>query len=380
MTKKIQKIILVLLLFVFLNTAFVPAAKADTWGANMMSVMLKQTMEEMTKSIYDTVVANLKISAIRILQAKLFSLLGSQGGSDPGLAGLIISDWKMFIYNSASRYSEQVTSDFFRGLSSGAAGPIQQRVINPAQMAVNTNYWSMQPNLQNYVSNGDASQIFQAGKAMNPWVAWRKAAEPQNDLAFTYLRAVSFKKSAYEQDAAAKQAEGVAGQGIKSKEEKPSWNMKKTGETMTTSSGAKVTVPTGSDYKGQKITTPGSIVGNLMNEIQMMPVRMLNFAQTIPQVVTAMANQMISQVIQQGTTSIINGGSGGGFDMSSMGSSMTSQMQNMIQGGVRTMASPNMFFGSGTGSSGSNSNVQFEYGTPTVTPKSTTEPVRGGQD
>lgn len=342
---KTKKIALVFLFFAFLNMAFAPAARADFWGATEAAAIWKQTTEQMTKSIYDTTVANLKIAAIRIIQAKLSALMGSMGGSMDGVAGMVISDWKMFIFNSASKYSTQMTDDFFRGLSSGAASGMQQRVINPAMMAVNMNYGAMRPNLQNYVTNGDASMIFQAGKAVNPWVAWNAAAQPQNDLAFTYLRAMSIKQAAYDQQVAASTAEGVAGQGMKSKEITASNGKKLTapGDTQaTTSSGAKVSVPPTSDYKGQSISTPGSMLANLTNEVNMIPLRMLSMAQTIPQVVTGMVNQMISQVIQNGANQIINPGSSGSSNMSQQ---MSGQVQNMVQNGVRQAASPNTFFG-----------------------------------
>jgi hypothetical protein len=330
---KTKKIVLVLLLFAFLNTAFVQRASAF-WDSAMMAAVWKQTTEDMTKSIYDTTVANLKIAAIRIIQAKLSALMSSNGSTTPGVEGMIISDWKMFIYSSASNYSTQTTNNFFQGLSSGAASGMQQRVLNPAMMAVNTDYWGMRPNLQNYVANGDASMIFQAGKAINPWVAWNAAAQPQNDLAFTYLRAMSYKQAAYNQEAQARMSEGQAGSGMASKT--------KTTQA-TTSSGAKVTVPAGSDYKGSpQITTPGSMLASLTNEVNMIPLRMLSMAQTIPQVVTGMVNQMISQVIQQGASNIISPGSGGSSNMSQQ---MSSQVQNMVQNGVRQAASPNTFFG-----------------------------------
>jgi hypothetical protein len=342
---KTKKIALVFLLLAFLNMAFAPAARADFWGAEMAGEIWKQTTEQMVKSIYDTTVANLKIAAIRVIQAKLFALMGQNNSAVSGVAGMVISDWKMFIFNTASKYSTQMTDDFFRGLSSGAASGMQQRVINPAMMAVNMNYMGMRPNLQNYVSNGDPSLIFKAGKAINPWVAWNAAAQPQNDLAFTYLRAMSLKQAAYNQQVAASTAEGIAGQGMKSKEITASNGKKLTapGDTQaTTSSGAKVSVPPGSDYKGQSISTPGSILANLTNEVNMIPLRMLSMAQTIPQVVTGMVNQMISQVIQQGVTKMITPGGGGSSNMSQQ---MSSQMQMMVQSGVRQVASPNTFFG-----------------------------------
>jgi hypothetical protein len=336
---KTKKLLTIFLLLTFLNMAFAPRTQAMVgWGEAMGAAFWKQATEEMVKSIYDTTVANLKIAAIRIIQAKLTALMGQNNSTVSGVTGMIISDWKMFIYGSASKYSTQITDDFFRSLSSGAASGIQQRVIMPAQMAVNTNYWGMRPNLQNYVTNGDASLIFQAGKAVNPWMAWRMAAMPQNDLAFTYLRAASFKQAAYDQQVAASTAEGVAGQGMKSKEASTSNRGPLTG---TSSSGGKYTIPPSSSATPQNITVRGQALGYLQSEVEMIPLRMLSMAQTIPQVVTGMVNQMISQVIQNGANQIINPGSGG----SNMNQQMSSQMQNMIQNGVRQAASPNMFFG-----------------------------------
>jgi hypothetical protein len=339
MNKKTNKILIALLLFAFLNTAFAPAARAEAWGTNMASTIYQITTEKMMKSIYDTALANLKMAALRIIQTRLMSLLQSSGVPMEGVAGAIISDWKMFIFSSATRYSDQVTSDFFRGLSSGAATGMQQRVINPAMMAVNTDYWGMRPNLQNYVTNGDASQIFQLGKSMNPWVAWNAAAQPQNDLAFTYLRAMSYKQAAYNQEAAAKQAEGVGGQGYAGKVTVPG---AKDREVMA-SNGKMLSAPASSSYQGQKITTAGSDIKALANDVVIhMKTQMLSMAQSIPEIATAMVNQMIAQVIQQGASQLANPGSSGS---SNMNEQFKNQAQMLIQNGVRQAASPNTFFG-----------------------------------
>lgn len=340
---KTKKILLTLLLFAFLNMALAPAARADTWGANMMAAIWKQTTEQIVKSIQDTILANLKMAALRIIQARLLSLLGSSGGAQvPGVAGYIISDWKMFIYGSATRYSNQVTNDFFRNLQSGSTSAMNRLVLNPAQRAVNTDYWNMRPDLQYYCPGGDPTKAFSAGTS-NQWKCWQMSGAPQNDLAMTTLRAESYKQAAFEQEAKAKEAEGVSGQGVKSKEEKTSTSNRGS-YTATSSQGGKVTVPPGSNYTGgQKITTPGSIIGNLMNEINNMPVRMLTLARSVPEIATAMVNQMITQVIQQGVTKMIS--PGGSAGSSNMGAQMQNQAQMLIQSGVRRAASPNMFFG-----------------------------------
>ena len=334
--KKLKiKIIAIFLLVSLVSISLPKPTRAGWWGEPMMAEIWKQTEEQMTKSIYDTLVANLKIAAMRIIQSRLMSLLQSTGVPMDGVAGAIISDWKMFIFSSASKYSDQITSDFFRGLSSGAATGMQQRVINPAMMAVMMNPASLRPNLQNYIPNGDASQIFQLGKSMNPWVAWNAAAQPQNDLAYWTSVGSGIQQAAYDQQVKAKMTEGGAGGGYVGKEAQPSWNIKKTGE--------KVIAPTES-AKGQNITTTGSDIKALANDVVIhVQTQMLATAQTIPQVVTGMVNQMISQVIQQGANQIANPGSGGGS--SNMTAQMTGQAQSLIQNGVRQAASPNTFFG-----------------------------------
>lgn len=343
MNKKIQRIFLALLLFAFFNMAFAPDAHADFWGSAEAAAIWTYTINKMEKSVQDTILANLKMAALRIVQARLMSLLGSNKSTTPGVTGFIISDWKQFIYSSAMKYSNQVTTDFFRGISSGAPSGIMTNVINPAQKAVNTDYWGMQPNLQNYVAGGDASKIFTSGATSNPWAAWQAAAQPQNDLAFTYLRAAGFQQAAYNQQAAASKAEGVAGQGVKGKEATNQGPVRQA----TASNGNQVSVPAGSNYQGQSITTPGSVIGNLMNQVNGMPVQMLTLARTVPEVVTAMVNQMISQIIQKGVTQMISpsGSGGGGMSTSQMTSQMTNQAQALIQSGVRSVASPNMLFG-----------------------------------
>ena len=346
MNKKIQKILLALLLFTFLNMVFTPSARADEWGASMAATIFQITREQMLQSIKETIIANLKMAAIRIIQTRLMSLLQSTGVPVDGVAGAIISDWKMFIFSSASKYSTAMTNDFFNNLNAGATSAMRQYVTGPARRAVNVDYYNMRPDLQNYVRGGDPSKIFTPGYSSNYWMGWRVSLQQQNDLGSTYLRLEDYKQAAYEQEVAAKQSEGQSGGGYASTERKLTVPGPKDRE-MTTSSGAKVSVPAGSTYQGQNITTTGSDKKELANEIMIrMKTQMLTLARSIPEVATAMVNQMIAQVIQQGASMIANpGSSGGGMNFSSIGSAMSSQMQGLVQNGVRTMASPNMFFG-----------------------------------
>lgn len=326
--KKTKKIAIVLFLFAFLNMAFAPSARADEWGGSMLAANFQITREQMLQSIKETIIANLKMAAIRIIQARLSSLLGSIGGSTDGVAGMIISDWKAFIYTSASKYSTYATNSFFTNLNSGATSAMKKYVTDPAKNAVGVDYYNMRP-----TSGADPSKLSGSGTS-NFWTNFEVMARSENDAALIALRAQSLKQAAAQQQAEAKKAEGIAGQGNKSKETKTT--------EATTSTGSKVTVPAGSDYKGeQSISVAGSMLGYLKSEANAMPMRMLTLARSIPEVATAMVNQMIAQVIQQGAEKLATGSS----SSSSLSSSLTSQMQSSIESGVRKAASPNTFFG-----------------------------------
>lgn len=376
------KIILIFLLVSFVSISFPKPTSAGWWGEPMMAVEYQITVEKMLKSIQDTIIANLKMAALRIIQTRLMSLLQSTGVPMDGVAGAIISDWKMFIFSSATKYSTAVTNDFFRNLQAGSTSAMNQYIIGPARNAVNTDYYNMRPDLQNYCPGGDPTKAFNSGTS-NQWMCWHMSGAPQNDLATTVLRAESAKQAAYNQEAAAKQAEGQAGAGYAGKVTAPG---AKDREVMA-SNGKMLSAPASSSYQGQNITTTGSDIKALANDVVIhMKTQMLSMAQSIPEIATAMVNQMIAQVIQQGASQLANPGSGGGFSLSSM----APQMQSMIQNGVRQAASPNTFFGSGGSSSfNSGSNAQpSQSGQWTIIKKSeTTNPSplpsdfnRGGQD
>jgi len=286
-----KKYIAAILLISLLCWAAPKPTRADTWGANMMAAIWKQTMEEMYLKIKEMIIATLKMQAIRIVQARMMSLLGSAGGGfGMGGGGLVISDWRQFIYGSAGQYSTQVTNDFFQNMRSSTPQPLTQRIIEPAEKAVQTDIFAIKPDLQNYVQEGRADKIFTPGYASNPWEAWRRAAMPQNDLAFMYFRGIALQSESFRQKEEEQKFKGTAGQGYKS---------------VTASSGKQVTVPPGSDYKGaEKIVTPGSTIKDLVSKVLGMPIDMVALSRSIPEIVAAMVTQMLTNMINQGLVNI----------------------------------------------------------------------------
>jgi hypothetical protein len=304
-----KKLIIVILIFSLMLTFFPRSARAGAWGEDYGAAILKQTLEEIYLKIKETIVASLKMAAIRVIQSRLSSLLGGNSGSSSlGISGFIISDWRQFIYGTANNYSMKITNNFFSNIQSGVPSPLTSRIITPAQRAVMSNNIMQPPNLQNYISEGRADRIFSSGFVSNPWRVWDIAGQPQNDVGDIYLRASTLREISYNEEAEKQKAEGIAGGGVKSKEAGSSSS--RGPYTATTSSGGKVTVPPGSNYTGaQQITTPGSVIKDMIGEIQSMPVKMVSLARSIPEIVAGMVTQMITQMINQGivmATSKIN--------------------------------------------------------------------------
>jgi len=313
MSKLTRKIITVVLLLSIAFTLVPRPTHAGAWGEDYGAAILKQMLEEMFLKIKEAIVASLKMAAIRIIQARLMSLLGgSSGSSSLGVSGMIISDWRQFIYGTANNYSMKITNNFFSGLQSGVPSAVRSNIITPAKNAVMINDIDKQPDIQNYVREGRTDKIFDPYYTKNPWRALEKTIEPQNSLAYTYLRGTALQQATFQLEAEKQKAEGQAGGGVKSKE---SGSSSKGPTTATSSTGGKVTVPPGSSYTGeQKITTPGSVIKDMIGEVQSMPVKMVSLARSIPEIVAGMVTSMLTQMIRQGistATSKVSSGMSG---------------------------------------------------------------------
>ncbi len=280
-SKKFVVVLLILTLF----TATLPApAHADIWGESIYGAMfLKQTLEEMYNKIQQTLVANLRMMAMRLIQTRLMSIFGGAGGAG---GPKVIGDWRQFIYGAATTYSMKATNDFFRGMQSGIPSPLASRIITPAQRAVNnvTNidaYQNIKPDLQNYVREGRADMIFRQGWAQNPQAAWIMADAPQNNMASMYLMGKQLKDTKAAQEAEVKKAEGVAGAGYE-------------GTKKTTSSGGT------NGGSSEQITMPGSSAKDMVTKVQSMPIDAISMARTIPDVVASMVTSMLTQMLNKG--------------------------------------------------------------------------------
>lgn len=215
---------------------------------------------------------------------------------------MFITNWQDFIFGSAQRTADRVVNDFFMGLRSGTSAGMQ-RVVNNAQRALDAEValTKTPPDLQKYVSEGRAELIFDPA-TRNPWLAWRKAGEPQNDLAYRYLQGWAIKQEAFRQEEEKQKAQSIAYQGFKGVETKGSG---KGPLTATSSQGSKMTIPPGSSYApSSSISLPGSIVKDLTSEVQSMGIKTITFAKSIPDIITNMVVQTLTNLINYGIKQI----------------------------------------------------------------------------
>ncbi len=330
-----KRLITVIILISILSSSLPFPARAEAWGTNIGAAIWQVETERMLENIQKQVVASVKITAIRVIQGRLNVLLtGSCGRYCIGGDGaMFITDWQDFIFGSAQRTADMVVNDFFTGLRSGTTSAMQ-RVLDNAQTALDAEVELAKrpPDLQNYVAEGKASLIFDP-TTRNNWMAWRKAAEPQNDLASIWLRARAAQREAYRQEEEKRKAQGIAGQGFPGVETKES---NRGPYAATSSQGGRVTVPPGSDWTpSSKVTLPGSIVRDLTAETQLMGLKMLTLAQSIPEIATAMVAQTLTNLLNYGIRQVTDPIDRSLMEFRNQTGTQIWNVQNQIQQGAR---------------------------------------------
>jgi hypothetical protein len=309
MKNKYKKLISFLLIIATLAIMAPKPAHAEAWGTNMAAALLEDTLNKTYDKIKSAIIASLRITAIRIIQGRMQALLtGSPGQYGVGGGGMVIPDWRNFIYGTAERYAMTVTNTFFMTVQSTATMAVNQTVLMPAMKAIDSLDKVMTPNIQNYVAEGKTSNMFQPGATRNSWETFGIQGQPQNGPAYYYNQGLSQAQVAYQQTVEKQIAQGIAGQGFtgvdKSQSKGPYSTPGAPSRDVTASNGKQVTAPPGSDYQSQSISTPGSIVAMLTAQVQGMGVQMIAMAQSIPDIVASMVTQTLTQMMQQGIAKV----------------------------------------------------------------------------
>lgn len=309
--KKIITFILIPLLFAII---FPCPARADFWGTNWSATILKQTLEVTYEQIQATLVATLKMQAIRTIQSRMMSLIGGGGGGQPQ----IVTNWRETIYGSANKEASLVVKDYFTSTKSGI-GTGGQKIVSAGEQMYNTDPTSVRPTIDQYVREGRVEKIFDKNYTPNPTQALVDLSKMRNYPIFYTATAQGLYAIEYGEKSGAESAKNIAYGGYKGKDSSQN-------TSPTDKSGG---------VKEEKISMPGSSLRDTFTKVTNMPTDMISLARTVPEIVAAMVTQMLTQMINRGFSmvnqqidrqiNVIRGQVGGSVP----------QVQNLIQRGVR---------------------------------------------
>ena len=274
MKKNIKKLFSLTLVFLALLAFSPQTAHAMIWGESEYGAQfLKEGLEEMYNKVQDTIIATLKMNAIRTVQSRMMSIVGGgAGGGQPQ----IVTNWQDTIYGSANKEATLVVRDYFSQTQSAAGGMGGQRIVSAGQKMYATDPTSITPTIDQYVKEGRVNRIFDTRYTPNPTQALVDLSKMRNNPAFYAMNAQGLYAASYSEKAGAESAKNIAYGGFKGSEKKNST----TGQ--------------------ESITMPGSMKRDIFSEIANMPTKMVTLAQSIPEVVASLITQMLTQTINQG--------------------------------------------------------------------------------
>jgi len=246
-----------------------PQVKAEYWGSNASSAILKQVLEKIFKQIMDAMLGAAKQSAAQSVNESVDSAIGS------GSSAQYITDWNDFLFQQPQEETVTYMNDFFSNSTGGQNSSLNY--ISNSSSGSGGNYMSqVQEEAKKYVlpqdqSSGceisDSSKIFEDG-------TWKDFT--------TIISNPSCNKFSY-----TLKAQGVAMQKLAELEEQ-----------------AKTMAISYQGYKGQgskdQISTPGSLIKDMQADAKNIGNQIIGGATSVPEVITSLVTQMVTQTISQG--------------------------------------------------------------------------------
>ncbi|HBB37305.1 MAG: hypothetical protein UX02_C0001G0202 [Candidatus Moranbacteria bacterium GW2011_GWC1_45_18] len=326
---------LVTLLIISTLFLFAPKrASAEAWGTNLAAAIEGVNLTNMLDTIEKTMVANLKIMAIRVIQGRLQVLLtGSCGAYCIGGSSGFITDWQDYIFGSAQRTADNTVNTFFNGMRSGISSGME-RVVNNAEKAMGADAITQKSDLQNYVSEGKAAFIFDPTKSTSSWQAGRMAFAPQNAEASFFLRAAALDKISRESQEKIRETKAIAFEGFTGTEKKSSSSSYAAGKYGPGGYGTEGEDSASVSEDGLT-SLPGSIMKDITSEISLMGVKMTEFARSIPEVVANMVAQTLTNLISNGIRQVTDPIDKSITDVRNKVGTSINQTQSDIQSGMR---------------------------------------------
>ena len=211
MNSKAKKIItLALVVLILFSVCPRPAKAVGIWGESLYGAMyLKQTLEVMYQKIRDTVIATLKMNAIRTVQSRMMSMMGGAGGQPQ-----IVTNWRETIYGSANKDANIVVKDYFTQTKSGS-GPGGQKIVATGEKMYNDDPRSVKPTIDKYVREGRVDKIFDKNYTPNPAQALNDLSKMRNYPVFYTATAQGIYAVEYGERAGAEAAKDIAYGGYK---------------------------------------------------------------------------------------------------------------------------------------------------------------------
>jgi len=256
-------------LIVLFMISFTPNVKAEYWGSNASSAILKQILEKIFKQIMDAMLGAAKKSAAQSVNQSVDSAIGS------GSSAKYITDWNNFLFQQPQEKMVTYMNDFFSGSTGGKNSSLNY--ISNGSSGSGGNYMSqVQKEAKSYVlpqgqssgcEIGDSSKIFKDGT----WKNFNTMISNPNCNKFSYTL----------------KAQGVAMQKLYELEEQ-----------------AKTIAISYQGYKGQgsngQISTPGSLIKDMQANAKNIGNQIIGGATSVPEVITSLVTQMVTQTISQG--------------------------------------------------------------------------------
>jgi len=250
--------------------------RAGSWGEPLAAEAIHEAWTVARESFIQSMVANLKSVASRLINSKVRALLTGSKSS----GALFITDYNDFIFRSSERTAQVYANNLFRSITRDSSS-YTRRVARVAENAIenelNKAGAMAKTTIDDYVSGG-AENLFDETKGGGNAAMVELTANPYNNPYGAYVygqMAVQRKITELEKS---KVTEATSGGGFKSKVN-PKTNL---------------------------IDLPGSVLSDIVSMAESLPMMMVAYASTIPEVAGTMAAQIISQSIESGIADASN--------------------------------------------------------------------------
>lgn len=280
-------------------------AHADYWGSSYYAETMKQMMEELTREIEGALLGALKVAAIEMLNNQVGQLIGGGASGRP----LFITSYDDFLYKGPAQRTELYMNDFFTMTTRGKTSSANY-VGTGGSGGIGGNYAS-------YLESVGRQATIQQG-ALRTVNLEEYTTSPQTMFAEGDWRAFNafFSNPANNPYGYSLQAEQAYRNKLEQEQQEALVKAISAGGFLPSESSGKVMTPAGSIQAAQT---------NVQNLPSQMLANATNPEELLAGVVSAMANKMVSSLIQNGigdVQSIIQKESG---NVGSQASSVLSQ-------------------------------------------------------